>query len=119
MSYDPDFDQTQLDQLDQLAVQCLANSSAQGKVIFLSDSDDNRLGVASFRLKGDHDFEALKECGFKHYLMELLDSLLVYRAQHDQPNASQGVIHIDNNRLELEWLSREEAEELIKLEDDA
>lgn len=115
MSYDADFDQIRL---DQLAAQCLANSSVQGKLIFLSDSEDNRLDVASFQLKNDHDLDALTECGFKHYLMELLDTLLMYRAQHNQPNSSQGVIYIDRNRLELEWLSREEAEKLRELEND-
>lgn len=43
-------------------------------------------------------------------MMELLDILLAYRAQHKQPNASQGVISINGPRLSIEWLPKHEAE---------
>lgn len=109
MNYDPNFDQIRL---DQLAEQCLINSSAKGQVIFLSDSEDNRLDVASWRFERDHDIEVLQESGFNNLLMELLDSLLIYRAQHRQNNSRQGVVYVDNGELHLEWISRDEANTL-------
>lgn len=108
MSYDPDFDQTRL---DQLAGQFLEGSSAEGMVIFFSDSEDNRLDLSTWRIE-EEDKARFKESGFKVYLLELLDSLLVYRARHNQPNASQGVIHINSGKLEIEWLSSKEATRL-------
>lgn len=108
MSYDADFDQTRLDQLSK---QYLVDSKAEGSVFFMSDSSDNRLDHARWQLE-DADHDALKSCGFKMQLMELLDILLVYRTAHDQPNASQGVIRIQGNKLGIQWLPRSEFEEL-------
>jgi hypothetical protein len=112
MTYDPNFDQFRL---DQLASQFLSGSSVQGKVIFFSDSDDNRLDVSTWRLD-DEDYAEFKKSGFRTYLMELLDSLLVYRARHNQPNASQGVVHIDRGHLHLKWVSKEQVESLRSAE---
>ena len=111
MSYDVNFDQARL---DQLAEQYLTNSKAGGRVFFLSDSDDNRLDHARWQLD-DADHDALKSSGFKFHLMELLNTLLVntllvYRAQQNQPNASQGVVQICNDELIIEWLSKDEFE---------
>lgn len=112
MTYDPAFDQTRL---DQLAAQCLATNTCNGEVIFLSDSEDNRLDVASWRFEdGDEKYRLMKS-KFKLYLMELLDSLLIYRARHGQPNASQGVVKVCRDRMELRWVSRDEAERLRDL----
>lgn len=109
MSYDVNFDQARL---DQLAKQYLTKSTAEGRVFFLSDSDDNRLDHARWQLSSDADYEALKDSGFKFHLMELLDTLLVYRAQHRQPNASQGVVRICTSKLAIEWLHKSEFEAL-------
>jgi hypothetical protein len=46
------------------------------------------------------------------HLMELLDTLLVYRAKHDKPNASQGVVKVCGRDLAIEWLPRSKFEEL-------
>ncbi len=109
MTYDPTFDQTRL---DQLAAQCLATNTCEGKVIFLSDSEDNRLDVASWRFENEEGKARLMKSEFKRYLMELLDSLLIYRARHGQLNASQGVVSVCRNNMELRWLSRDEAARL-------
>ena len=53
-----------------------------------------------------------KDSGFKMQLMELLDTLLVYRAEHDKPNASQGVVKVCGSDLAIEWLPRSKFEEL-------
>jgi hypothetical protein len=100
MSYDANFDQIRL---DQLAKQYLPESTAEGRVFFRSDSDDNRLDHARWQLE-DADHDVLKNSGFKMNLMELLDTLLVYRAEHSKPNAGQGVVKIVGNRLAIEWL---------------
>ncbi|MEL4381380.1 hypothetical protein [Shewanella algae] len=108
MSYDANFDQTRL---NQLAEQYLADNRAEGEVFFLSDSDDNRLDHARWLFEeADHD--ALKNSGFKTHLMELLDTLLVYRAKYDKPNAGQGVVKIRGNDITIEWLPKSEFEEL-------
>ena len=108
MSYDANFDQTRL---NQLAEQYLADNRAKGEVFFLSDSDDNRIDHARWRFEeADHD--SLKDSGFKMHLMELLDTLLVYRAEHDKPNASQGVVKVRGSDLAIEWLPRSKFEEL-------
>jgi hypothetical protein len=44
--------------------------------------------------------------------MELLNTLLVYRAQHNQPNTSQGVVNVDGDQLSIEWLPKSDAEAL-------
>ena len=106
MTYDPTFDQTRL---DQLAAQCLATNTCEGKIIFLSDSDDNRLDVASWRFEDEEGKARLMKSEFKPYLLELLDSLLIYRARHGQLNASQGVVRVCHDRMELRWVSRNEA----------
>lgn len=108
MTYDANFDQARL---DQLAKQHLANSSAIGKVLFFSDSEDNRLDYATWQFE-ENDYAAMIESGFKLHLMELLDTLLVYRAQNAQPNASQGVVHVQGNQLSIEWLIRTKVEAL-------
>ncbi|MCZ4287042.1 hypothetical protein O4H29_19605 [Marinobacter salarius] len=46
MSYDANFDQARL---DQLAEQHLTDSTAEGKVFFMSDSDENRLDHARWQ----------------------------------------------------------------------
>ncbi|HHQ69538.1 MAG TPA: hypothetical protein ENM98_04440 [Halothiobacillaceae bacterium] len=94
-----------------MAEQYLANNRAAGEVFFLSDSDDNRLDHARWKFE-EADYESLNDSGFKKHLMELLDILLVYRAKHDKPNASQGVVKVCGSELTIEWLPRNKFEEL-------
>lgn len=112
MTYDPTFDQTRL---DQLADQCLADNTGTGKVIFLSDDEDNRLELTSWRFEDEEAQPRLMKSEFKLYLLELLDTLLVYRAQHKQPNASQGVVSVCQNQMTVQWVSRAETERLRDL----
>ncbi len=107
MNYDTTFDQTRL---NQLASQHLGNSELAGRVLFFASPDDNRLDLATWQIESDEDHEAVTGSDFKFELMELLDTLLVYRAQHDQPNASQGVVYIDGPSLSIECLPKDEVE---------
>ena len=102
MSYDPKFDQARL---DQLADQCLTNNIAKGKVIFLSDADDNRLDVASWRFEDSDEAEELMKSEFKIYLMGLLDTLMIYRAKHNQVNARQGVLYVNGDPVSYTHLT--------------
>lgn len=102
MSYDPDFDRARL---EQLAEQYLRDSTITGRVLFFSESEGNRFDYGSLQFS-DSDYENLKESGFKAHLMELLDILLIYRAQHEQPNASQGVVYVNGDKISIEWLPK-------------
>ncbi|MCE0760074.1 hypothetical protein LWH94_12765 [Marinobacter sp. G11] len=107
MTYDSTFDQTRL---DQLAQQHLGGTNISGRILFFGDPEENRLDLATWQLDNDEDYEAIKGSDFKFQMIELLDTLLTYRAQHGQPNASQGVVHVEGGTLSIEWLPRVEIE---------
>ncbi|EBA00239.1 hypothetical protein MELB17_03947 [Marinobacter sp. ELB17] len=44
--------------------------------------------------------------------MELLNILLVYRAQQNQLNTSQGMVNVDGGQLSIEWLPKSDVEAL-------
>lgn len=107
MSFDHSFDQTRL---DQLAGQHLSNASITGRILFFGDPEENRLDLATWQLDSDEDYDAIKGSDFKLQMMELLDTLLSYRARHNQPNAGQGVVSADKGKLSIEWLPKEQVE---------
>lgn len=107
MTYDSTFDQSRL---DQLARQHLSNTDTTGRILFFGDPEENRLDLAAWQFDHDEDYEAIKGSDFKLQMMELLDTLLTYRAQHGQINTSQGVVHVDGGKLSIEWLSKAEVE---------
>ncbi|WP_372985492.1 hypothetical protein [Marinobacter sp.] len=109
MAYDAEFDQTRL---DQLAQQHLGGTNISGRILFFGDPGENRLDLATWQLDNDEDYEAIKGSDFKLHMMELLDTLQTYRAQHSQPNASQGVVHVDGQALSIEWLPKAQVEAL-------
>lgn len=109
MTYDDSFDQARL---DQLAEQHLGSINMTGRILFFGDDDENRLDLATWQFDNDEDYEVVKGSDFKLHMMELLDTLLVYRAQHDQPNASQGVVRVNGNQLSIEWPPKEAVEAL-------
>ena len=107
MTYDSNFDQTRL---EQLAQQHLGGTNISGRILFFGDPEENRLDLATWQLDNDEDYESIKGSDFKLHMMELLDTLLTYRAQHGQPNASQGVVHVNGQALSIEWLPTPEVE---------
>jgi len=109
MTYDSTFDQTRL---DQLAQQHLGGTDISGRILFFGDPGENRLDLATWQLNKDEDYETIKGSDFKFQMMELLDTLLSYRAQHRQQNAGQGVVHMEGDRLSIEWLPRVDVEAL-------
>ncbi|MFY0991135.1 hypothetical protein [Halomonas sp. C05BenzN] len=107
MTYDSTFDQSRL---DQLARQHLRNTDMTGRILFFGDPEENRLDLAAWQFDNDEDDEAIQGSDFKLQMMELLDTLLTYRAQHGQPNAGQGVVHMDGGKLSIKWLTKAEVE---------
>ena len=107
MTYDSTFDQTRL---DQLAQQHLGGTDISGRILFFGEPEENRLDLATWQLNKDEDYETIKGSDFKFQMMELLDSLLTYRAQYCQPNARQGVVYAENGKLSIEWLPKETVE---------
>lgn len=108
MPYDSDFD-TQ--RLTQLSDQYLVDHPVSGSVLFQSSSDDNRLDHARWQFN-DTDYKQLADSGFKQHLMELLDTLMIYRAEHHQPHSTRGLVNIQNGVITLEWLSESQFEQL-------
>ncbi|MDK9556090.1 hypothetical protein QQF73_00535 [Marinobacter sp. M216] len=109
MNYDQHFIQ---ERLDQLAAQCLSDNIEGGKIIFLSDAEDNSMELASWRFENQDKIRGLLKGEFRVYLLELVDKLMIDRAKNNQPNSRQCVVYVDGNRLELKWVTREEAEAL-------
>ncbi len=113
MTYDHNFDQARL---EQLAEQHLGNIDMTGRILFWGEDEGNRLDYATWQFDNDEDYAAVKGSDFKLQMMELLDTLLIYRAQYEQPNASQGVVHVNGKQLSIEWLPRESVETLCSKE---
>lgn len=109
MNFDDSFDQTRL---DQLAEQYLNNSSVTGRIPFYSDPEDDYVGLATWQLDKDEYYDSVKDSGFKFHMMELLHNLLAYRVQHGQPNARQGVVHINGDKLTIDWLPKQQVDEM-------
>ena len=114
MAYDQNFDAYRL---NQLAKQFLADCTIKGRVLFFSESDDNRLDYATWQFEST-DYNLLNESGFKYLLMALLDNLLEYRFEHRQPNASQGVVTIDGSNATIDWLPIEAVEAIREANQD-
>lgn len=115
MTYDSTFDQTRL---DQLAQQHLGGTNISGRILFFGDPEENRLDLATWQLDNDEDYEAIKVSGFKPQILELLDTLLTYRAHHAQPNTGQGVVYAENGKLSIEWLPKNHVEAMRNSEGD-
>lgn len=109
MNYDHDFIQ---ERLDQLAAQCLSDNIERGKIIFLSDAEDNSMELASWRFENQDKIEGLLKGEFRVYLLELVDKLMIDRGRKNQPNSRQCVVSVDGDQLGLKWVTREEAEAL-------
>jgi uncharacterized protein YihD (DUF1040 family) len=63
------------------------------------------------------DHTLLKDSGFKCMLMELLDSLIHYRASEKSTDTLNGVIHLEKSSPSIQWLTADEAEKKVKQTD--
>lgn len=100
MEFDPQMEQ---ERLDELAKEYLVGNTESAKFVFFSAPDGDYVGHGRWSI--DQDLQTKnRESGFSQTLMEQLHMLLKQRVLHNKPNARQGVVHIDGDRLSVEWL---------------
>lgn len=98
--FDSDFESNRLAMLAQQYPEIV---SANGRVIFNADADEDRL--SGTRWRADEDiFVQLAESGFKHHLMELLDIFIIYRGQCNELPKEEGIVRFGDGKLVIEWL---------------
>jgi hypothetical protein len=95
--------------LEMLSRQFPEHADCCGEVRFVADDDEARLNHASWSTEGDWFVQA-GESGFKLYLMELLDSLIQYRAQCGQSRWKRGIVRISQGAMSIDWLVDDESE---------
>lgn len=106
MTSDQAFDQYRLTQLtDQL----LSGTSISGDIVFFADEDEGRVSGATWQFE-EEDQAWLRGSDFKFMLMELLDTLIQYRASQGESDTLNGVIHLDNSSPDIKWLTADRAE---------
>lgn len=110
MNYDADVD-TQ--RLSQLAEQFIPDNPVEGRVLFLSNHEGDYLEHARWQID-DATYETFNASGFKLHLMELINILIIYRTQCQQPNSNQGIVYIRKNKLSIEWLPKIQVEALFE-----
>lgn len=98
-NYDNEFEQTRL---TMLADQHPNIVRLKGEVVFCAD-DDNGLSGASWTLE-DEIWDQVSESGFKLYLMELLDTFIVYRGQCNKFPRKEGIVRLGDGVMTIEWL---------------
>ena len=99
----------EIQRLEQLASQHLMGIDFTGKVVFLSDQIERRLDVTSWHVD-DSEWKIFNDKNFKIHLIELLDSLIMHRANQGVTESLSGVVTVDKQTLNIEWLSTAEAE---------
>ena len=108
MTFDPAFDNTRLQQLTQ---QVLSGTDVTGRVLFFAEHEAEGISRATWQFE-DEDHETLQENSFKFMLMELLDTLIQYRHQHDREPLC-GVVAFEHSTPSIQWLTAEEVEALL------
>lgn len=103
--FDPDFESLRL---GMLLRQFPELADGRCEVHFAAD-DEARLSHASWSTDVAWFVEA-GESGFKLYLMELLDSVIQYRAQCGQSRWKQGIVRISQGAMSIDWLVDDESE---------
>ena len=69
---------------------------------FYAEDDEDRLSGASWDID-DEIYETMNCSGFKLFLMEVLDTFIQYRSQHNQLPRKQGVVQIGQGSITIEW----------------
>lgn len=103
--FDPGFESRRL---GMLVRQFPELADGRCEVRFAAD-DEARLSHASWSTDVAWFVEA-GESGFKLYLMELLDSLIQYRAQCGQSCWKKGIVRISQGAMSIDWLVDDEFE---------
>lgn len=106
VEFDEGFEAQRLSMLSQ---QFPEMAEGRGKIAFYAEDDEARLSHASWETEGGL-LAAAGKSGFKLYLMELLDTLIQYRAQCGRSRWNEGILHIDQGDLRIEWLLGDDTE---------
>tara|TARA_B100001059_G_scaffold229851_3_gene263105 strand:+ start:19783 stop:20124 length:342 start_codon:yes stop_codon:yes gene_type:complete len=106
VEFDESFEAQRLSMLSQ---QFPEMAEGRGKVTFYAEDHEARLSHASWETEGGL-LAAAGKSGFKLYLMELLDTLIQYRAQCGRSRWNEGILHIDQGDLRIEWLLGDDTE---------
>jgi hypothetical protein len=108
MSYDASFANTRLNQLTE---QLLPQTAISGDVFFIADTEDGGVLGATWLFEDDQH-SMLKQSNFKFMLMELLDTLIRYRASHEFTDTLCGVVHMEHSCADIRWLPEAEVQKL-------
>ena len=106
VEFDEGFEAQRLSMLSQ---QFPEMAEGRGKIALYAEDDEARLSHASWETEGGLLADA-GESGFKLYLMELLDTLIQYRAQCGRSYWKKGIVHIDQGDIRIEWLLGDDTE---------
>tara|TARA_R100001230_G_C5687116_1_gene197227 strand:+ start:1231 stop:1569 length:339 start_codon:yes stop_codon:yes gene_type:complete len=94
--------------LAMLARQFPEHADGRCEVRFAAD-DEARLSHASWSTNILW-YVLASDSGFKVYLMELLDTLIRYRAQCGQSRWKNGIVRISQGAISVDWLVDDESE---------
>lgn len=100
--------------LNQLSKQCLSDANITGEIYFGAINGENRLDFASWFFN-DVAQEKINESGYKDFLLSLLDSLIIYRSNHEQEFSRAGIVKIKDSFASIEWIKDGEAEILADI----
>ncbi len=108
MNYDASFDHTRLNQLTE---QLLSGTEISGEILFIADKEEIGILGAAWRFESE-DIGILKDRNYKFMLMELLDSLIRYRASHKSTDSLCGVVRLEKSRADMQWLPEADVQRL-------
>lgn len=106
--FDPQFEKMRL---DKLASQCLSDLNISGEVIFDSITGENQPEAFSWYFN-DGVFQKLSDCGYKSYLLGLIEGLSIYRLKFNIKNYREGIVSIEGISTKITWLPDGHAETL-------
>lgn len=109
--FDTEYESTRLNQLSK---QCLSGVKITGEVYFGAINGESRLDFSSCFFN-DAEQEIINNSGYKYFLLNLLDSLIIYRSDHEQEFSRAGVVKIKESYASIEWIKDGEAETLADI----
>jgi hypothetical protein len=110
----PEFDYNfEIMRLNKLLEQLHPNDNVVGQVVFGCTEIEDAQTFSNWFF--DHElYKQLKESGFTHMLLHLIDILIAHRRSFFESGYREGVITFHKSNADIEWLSDGKAEILIK-----
>lgn len=109
--FDTNYESTRLNQLSK---QCLSDANITGEIYFGAINGENRLDFASWFFN-DVAQEKINNSGYKEFLLNLLDALIIYRSNHKQEFSRSGIVKIKESCASIEWIKDGDAEVLADI----